>query len=299
MTVLDADEVAATAATIVSAQRPDGSIPWYEGGPWDPWNHVEAAMGLTVAGRHEEALAAYRMLRDVQNPDGSFSDDGDSNFTAYVAVGVRHHLLTTGDTRFLDELWPVVTRAMDFVVRLQRASGEITWRPGSDVVLLAGCSSIHHALRCALTVTDRADWRAAADSLRTAIVSRPDLFTAKPHAMDWYYPVLGGAVDRLANRWEDFVVPGLGVRCVHDQPWVTGGETAELALTLAIGGRHDQASRLLTDIQRLRCADGSYWTGYQYADDVLWPDERTTWTAGAMLLANAAVARDTAKFSAP
>ncbi len=45
-------------------------------------------------------------------------------------------------------------------------------------------------------------------------------------AMDWYYPVLGGAVRGaegralLAARWDEFVVPGLGVRCVLDQPWV-------------------------------------------------------------------------------
>lgn len=43
-----------------------------------------------------------------------------------------------------------------------------------------------------------------------------------------------------------------------------------------------------------RCApgksgDGSYWTGYQYANRVIWPRERTTWTAGALLLAHAAL----------
>ena len=42
--------------------------------------------------------------------------------------------------------------------------------------------------------------------------------------MDWYYPVLGGAVRGaeaealLAERWDDFVVPGLGVRCVSTSP---------------------------------------------------------------------------------
>ncbi len=95
------------------------------------------------------------------------------------------------------------------------------------------------------------------------------------------------AVQRLSDGWDRFVEPGLGVRCVDDQPWVTGGETAELALTLAVRG-DSRAAQLLADIERLRHTDGSYWTGYQFANQVIWPRERTTWTAGAVLLAMAA-----------
>ena len=82
--------------------------------------------------------------------------------------------------------------------------------------------------------------------------------------------------------------------------WVSGGETAEFALALVVRGDREQARRLLVDVQRLRHADGSYWTGYQYTNEVLWPDERTTWTAGAVLLATAAIAGEratTATFS--
>ena len=60
--------------------------------------------------------------------------------------------------------------------------------------------------------------------------------------MEWYYPVLGGALrgaaarSRIDERWDDFVVPGLGIRCVDDRPWVTGAETCELVMALdAIG----------------------------------------------------------------
>ena len=37
--------------------------------------------------------------------------------------------------------------------------------------------------------------------------------------------------------------------------------------------------------ERLRDADGMYWTGYVYADDAVWPVEKTAWTAGSALLA--------------
>jgi hypothetical protein len=113
--------------------------------------------------------------------------------------------------------------------------------------------------------------------------------------MDWYYPVLGGALtgaaarDRLAADWDRFVVPGLGARCVSDRPWVTGAETCELALALAAAGQPDAAVEQVAAMQHLRDDDGSYWTGYVFADDARWPVERTTWTAAAVVLAADAI----------
>jgi hypothetical protein len=38
-------------------------------------------------------------------------------------------------------------------------------------------------------------------------------------------------------------------------------------------------------MQHLRETDGSYWTGLVFADGKRWPEERTTWTGAAMILA--------------
>ena len=35
---------------ILKVQNQDGSIPWEENKKLDPWDHIEAAMGLSVAG---------------------------------------------------------------------------------------------------------------------------------------------------------------------------------------------------------------------------------------------------------
>ncbi len=40
----------------------------------------------------------------------------DTNVTCYIANGVWHHYLATGDTGFLDELFPAVERAIDFAL---------------------------------------------------------------------------------------------------------------------------------------------------------------------------------------
>jgi hypothetical protein len=72
---------------------------------------------------------------------------------------------------------------------------------------------------------------------------------------------------------------------VADRPWVTGAETCELALALAAAGRRDAALEQLAAMQHLRDGQGAYLTGYVYPDDAVWPVERTTWTAGAVVLA--------------
>ena len=40
---------------LLASQRPSGEIPWFEGGHTDPWDHTEAAMGLSIAGEHAAA----------------------------------------------------------------------------------------------------------------------------------------------------------------------------------------------------------------------------------------------------
>ena len=143
-------------------------------------------------------------------------------------------------------------------------------------------------------------WETAADALGHALRAHPELFTPKDEfSMDWYYPVLGGVMvgeqarRRLDSRWDDFVVDGLGIRCVDHRPWVTGAETCELVLALEAAGRHEQALQQFTNMQHLRDEDGSYWTGLVFADGKRWPVELSTWTAAVMLLAADALSRAT------
>src|SRR5687767_4452033 len=120
-----------TAEYIASQQLASGCIPHFEGAVADPWNHVEAAMGLDAAGHHAEARRAYEWLLSVQLPDGSWAaayrDDDvtdrtlDANFTAYAAAGIWHHHVATGDVDFLERSWHAVDRAVECVLTLQEA----------------------------------------------------------------------------------------------------------------------------------------------------------------------------------
>ena len=312
---LDQTEVNVEAVSefILRVQKPNGEIPWSAGGKTDPWDHVESAMGLSVAGRIREAERAYLWLKTAQLPDGSWwsaTRNGipedrtkDSNLASYVAVGIYHHFLITEDRSFLRRMWPTIEAGLDYAVGLQADTGEVYWaKNGNGIVdrmaLLTGSSSVFMSLKCALAIAaligkKRSDWEDAARKLGDAIRERPGLFNMMKarYSMDWYYPVLCGAVTgsdalkRIDRSWDKFVVPEWGVRCVCDQPWVTIAEASELVLTLTAIGEYERAELLFRWICDKRYDDGAYWTGVTFPEGVIWPEEHTSWTAAAVLLA--------------
>lgn len=310
-------DIEAPAALIARTQRPSGEIPWCDGQKTDPWDHVESAMGLATAGFLPEARKAYEWLATNQLSDGSWYSaylDGvaqdrtrDANMSAYVAVGVHHYFLLTGDRGFASGMWPMVSTAIDFALSLQAPQGEIHWAisPAGNIdrmALLTGSSSIYMSIKCALALAvvlgrQCPEWQTALCKLGDAIRTRPHLFnmTKSRFSMDWFYPVLSGAVTgadarrRIERGWKKFVVEGLGVRCVSDQPWIAIAETSELALTLAGMGNLDRARVVFSWIRDRRFEDGSYWAGFTFPDMTTWPEDRITWTNAGVLIAADAI----------
>jgi hypothetical protein len=203
-------------------------------------------------------------------------------------------------------LWPVVDAAMDFVLSLQSPQGDIDWAVDEhgtpkDDALVTGCSSIYKSLECAHNISAtlgeaRPQYLRARALLGDALRRQPERFdrsweSKSRYSMDWFYPVLAGvytgaaARERLAARWRDFVEPGLGCRCVVEEPWVTVAESCELVMALLAAGDHARAVELYSWLHQWRSHSGDYWTGYQFVQDLLWPEERPSWTAGAVLLA--------------
>ena len=316
---------------ILGLQKPDGAIPWFDVGVFDPWNHTESAMGLAVLGHIAEAKRAYDHLAATQEADGSwwahygstvsletgrYEGTGDepkkrdTNFCAYPATGVWHLYLVTRDRKLLTRYWPMVRAAIDFVLALQSPHGDIRWAaPGpeaeQDDALLTGNSSIYKSLDCAIHIAetlghDATAWRRARAAVGEAIREKPHRFdrTWAPKtnfSMDWYYPVLCGAITgeaaraRLASRWDEFVVEGHGCRCVLGEPWVTIAEGSELAMALMAVGDTERARRMLHLQDQWRDDSHAYWMGYQYAENVPWPVEKPAWTAAAAILAADAI----------
>lgn len=316
--LLSATDVHDTAGAIADWQRPSGMIPWFPGGHADAWNHVEAAMALDIGGHRAEAERAYEWLIGLQRPDGAWhqyyveGDDGtveieqdklDANVCAYIATGVYHHFLRHKDTGFLETLWPTVEAAIDFVLDLQTPRGEILWARHADgtpwsFALLTGSSSISHSLRCAIAIAqalghERPEWETSSAALSHVVANVPDAFAPKHRwAMDWYYPVLAGAVsgatgrEHLEDRYPTFAADDKGIRCVSDRPWITTAETCECAMAYISVGMHDRARELFAHAHSQRLDDGHYWTGIVYPQEVHFPaEERSTYSAAAVVLA--------------
>ena len=309
--------IASVAAVIANIQRSSGEIPWSDNLKTDPWDHVEAAMGLAIGGYLTESRLAFDWLARHQLTDGCWyaayqqgrptDKTRDANMSAYIAVGVLHHYLISGDIHFLQQMWQSLRAAINFAVRLQAAGGEIYWaispRGKTDpMALLTGSSSIYMSIKCALVVAKQLgyqmpDWQKALLKLKNAIAYKPQHFnmTKARFAMDWFYPVLTGAVTgpdaqaRLEKSWKKFVINGQGVRCVSDQDWITLAETAELCLALAACGNRSLAEIVFNWIVDKRFDDGSYWCGYTYPGMVIWPEEKIAWTNAVILMAADAI----------
>lgn len=305
---------------IAQTQQADGAIPWFSQGKLDPWDHIEAAMGLTIAGHYERFKLAFQWLANKQNADGSWyakylgdTQDRDldrgkieSNFVAYPATGLWHYYLVSEDLEFVQESFPVIERALNFVLKLQNTEGDIQWAISQKEslpkdALMTACSSILRSLECGIHLAtllgkNSQSWLLAHIKLSDCLKNKPWRFdrsweSKERFSMDWFYPVLAGIFNpqeaqlRLASRWEEFVHPQFGCRCVSDEPWVTVAESCELIMALIAAGQEKEATHMLQSLLQWQDDDGGFWTGYSFRDDVIWPEEKPTWTAGAILLA--------------
>ena len=306
-------DIDAVCSLISKTQLKTGEIPWGEGQKTDPWDHVEAAMGLSIGGCLTQAQRAYDWMARMQHEDGSWysaylqgrpqDKTRDANQSSYIAVGVLHYYLITADLSFLKQMWPTVAAAVDFALGLQTASGEIHWAisPEGNVdpmALLTGSSSIYMSLKCALATAKILGrpafrWQNALTKLGDAIRHKPHLFnmTKSRYSMYWFYPILAGvlagadAQKRIDRYWKKYVIEERGVLCVSDEPWVTIAETSELVIALAAMGNFKLAEIVFSWIADRKYEDGSYWCGFTCPDIIIWPADKITWTNAAALMA--------------
>jgi hypothetical protein len=310
-------DVDAIAALIAETQLDSGEIPWCQGHKTDPWDHIEAAMGLSIGGYLDEARRAFEWFARTQLEDGScyssyrqgVADDKtrETNLSSYIAVGAYHYYLITRDVAFLKEMWQPVSAAIEFALSLQTTEGEIYWAVSPEdkidkMALLTGSSSVYMSIKCGLAIAKvlghkKPSWRKALSKLKDAIQYKPYLFniTKSRYSMDWFYPVLTGvltgadAQKRIDKYWKKFVIENQGVKCVFDEPWVTIAETAELVLALAAMGSWDSAQIVLNWISGRKYEDGSYWCGFTCPEIIIWPEDKLTWTNAVALMAADAV----------
>lgn len=302
---------------ILKVQNQDGSIPWEVNKKLDPWDHIEAAMGLSVAGKKEEAENAFLWLKANQLSDGSWYSEyfmsspvtkrKETNFSAYIATGLWHYYLIFEDENFLKFMLPTITKSVNFVASMQTEQGDIYWASEEDKEILddsliTGSSSIYKSLECASAIFNLLGESSlktdiSKKNLKNSILNNPERYdrsweSKSRYSMDWYYPILCGlyndkkSIKDIETKWSKFIVDDMGCKCVEEEPWVTVAESSELVVALVKIGLRKEALKIFNSLHQWRDKqDGLYWTGYVYKDKKFWPVEKPTWTAGAVLLA--------------
>ena len=215
----------------------------------------------------------------------------EANFAAYLAVGLLHHIRSTGDD---DVPGPDVADA-----RARRSTSSSACRrpagrsagpaapdgrspPTRRCSPAAPACSTACAARwswpgCATSRSRTGSWprpRSATRSSRTRNGSRP----GSRYSMDWYYPILGGALRGPAahDRIDGRLGPVRGARPRHPlrratDPGSPAPRPANWCSRCARSATSTGPRELFADMQHLRHDDGSYWTGYVYPDDARWP----------------------------
>ena len=302
---------------IAKCQNPQGAIAWEPNGKVDPWDHVESIMALNLLDFKDEALKGFDWLISSQQPDGSWYSEyqgervtnlnKETNFCAYISSGALHHFLNFEERSFLEKIWPTLKKSIEFVISGQTDEGDILWAKDNneewmDDSLLTGCASIFKSLNDFNKIAKTLGYeefilKEEIKNLKDSITNKPERFdrtweSKARFSMDWYYPVLCGIYSKqdskkfINERWDEFVVPGLGCKCVSEEPWVTVAESCELILALNKIDEKKAALEIFENISKLiDQKDKLFWTGYVYKDDKFWPIEKPSWTAAAVVLA--------------
>ncbi|MAX49326.1 MAG: hypothetical protein CMD75_00650 [Gammaproteobacteria bacterium] len=304
------------AKSIKTNQLDSGAIPSNADLSHDPWDHIEAIMGLNFLRDKESSDLALKWLKNNQNKDGSWYAKYSNNdpielnkpthFGPYISVAALHYFKIFSDKDKLFELWETIKSAIDFSIDLQNSNGTIPWSVDKNNeiendFLLTGSSSILKSLECAIAISKILDldsnekWTKAYESLAYAVRNPEGLFDKKTDrsrfSMDSYYPIISGVLldyekeKYIKKIFKDFYVEGMGVKCVVDEPWVTVAETSEFIISLVISNELEEAKKILVEVMNISDSNDIPYMGWQYVENIFWPEEKPSWTAAALILA--------------
>ena len=83
----------------------------------------------------------------------------------------------------------------------------------------------------------------------------------------------------------NFYNEGLGIKCVIEEPWVTFAESSEFIISLVKMKRKEDAKKILTEVMNITDSKNIPYMGWQYEENIFWPEEKPSWTAAALILA--------------
>ena len=292
-------------------QNTDGSIQWDEKGKCDPWDHIECLIALAIYNENESFLAGIEWFRNNLNEEfmvapvfhrqKASEDHFEYHHAPYFAVALLQYYYSSNNKKVLHDNLEILRGIVLKTLAARDEYGYFYWAKDkngfNDNSLITATSSIFLSLKCVSAIYKILGIRSL--KLENEIASIKQAFDLKSKrfnrdnidrsrfSMDCYYPYLSGLImDAGLNRnLEKFYVKDLGIKCVIEEPWVTIAESSEAIIALLRSGDKAFAHKIFENILKLRGTDGLFPTGYQYQQKIFWPDEKSTWTNAAVVIA--------------
>ena len=293
-------------------QSSSGMIYWDEKKNFDAWDHFECLTALAILGRKDSFLKGLNWFLDNLSKDNQiFSSYKGKKITQnyyelhhaiYFSVPLLQGFYIFEEIELLKKNFETLKNIVEKTINSRDNYGFFYWaeKDGEfqDNSLISATSSIYLSLKASIEIYKflKKDTKLLEDIIKsieqqfTGDMSRfnRDGVDRSRFSMDAYYPYLAGInLDNqtLLDSLSDFYVPGMGIKCVKEEPWVTFAESSEAIISLIRVGEIEFAKKIMSEIENFKNEEGIFPTGYQFSEKIFWPDERSTWTNAAYIIA--------------
>ncbi|NDE95189.1 MAG: hypothetical protein EB063_02755, partial [Proteobacteria bacterium] len=285
---------------IISNQSSSGAIFWDEKGKCDPWDHCECLIALAIYEEWEHFWRGVNWFFTNLNEDGliyaEFQNEKpsklhyESHHAPYIIMPLIQaslidkeqdykKILTNEQLLKLENIFEVLDDFKD-------EDGYFYWAKDSNGYSDNSLITASMSIFLSLVAKDKSFPKFNTEMWQEKF--NRDGVDRSRFSMDFYYPFLAGIknnkkefLDLLDNYYEK----GLGVKCVAEEPWVTIAESSECVISALIHDNENIAKQIFNDIQQFQNKDGIFPTGYQYDMEIFWPEENSTWTNAAVIIA--------------
>ena len=281
---------------IILNQLEDGSISWDQIGKCDPWDHCECLIALAIYEEWDAFDKGVDWFFKNINKDGLISPEFknqqsvhnhfESHHAPYIVLPLMQAMLIRDEESFPKEYSPQINKIFDQLENFKDDDGYYYW--AKDKKGLSDNSLITATMSILLSLTARHERSFSIDTSKWDQKFDRDGTDRSRFSMDFYYPYLARVKNNkqeFDKHLEEFYVKGLGVKCVKEEPWVTIAESSECVLAALVNGNVTSAENIFNDILQFQDSAGIFPTGYQYDLKIFWPEEKSTWTNAAVIIA--------------
>jgi len=285
---------------IISNQSSSGAIFWDEKGKCDPWDHCECLIALAIYEEWEHFWRGVNWFITNLNEDGliyaEFQNEKpsklhyESHHAPYIIMPLIQaslidkeqdykKILTNEQLLKLENIFEVLDDFKD-------EDGYFYWAKDSNGYSDNSLITASMSIFLSLVGKDKSFPKFNTEMWQEKF--NRDGVDRSRFSMDFYYPFLAGIKNNkkeFLDLLDNYYVKGLGVKCVAEEPWVTIAESSECVISALIHDNENIAKQIFNDIQQFQNKDGIFPTGYQYDMEIFWPEENSTWTNAAVIIA--------------